>query len=275
MRTLLPRAPWGSGALPGDGTASSAGAPISSQLPVPAPALPAHPPGHLHHKTLPLRSIPQHLHGIASPSWTSYWGIRPPEAKGAHRPSRPHTPPHHCPLLCISILKLVHKEECEQTRNPLGPLLPQIPPSAEEGLLVSRSSFSQLRIYLRIPAKEVTNVLEASHPPGFSPSAPQHLPPVPGGISSPCPRHSSSLLSRFSFTPDRRCLYLPACLSHCSFCSAFTGKKCFYRRKCNQIKREVESSTSKLARQAFSVQDQGPNSAFIAVEKNLDYLPLN
>lgn len=114
-------------------------------------------------------------------------------------------------------------------------------------------------------------------PRAFHPSHPSISPHCPGGRSSPCLRHSSPLLNHFSFSPDRRCLYLPACLpiSLYSFLSAFTGKKCFYRRKCNQIKREMERSTSKLARQAFSVQYQGPNSAFIALKKNLDYLPLN
>lgn len=67
---------------------------------------------------------------------------------------------------------------------------------------------------------------------------------------------------------------LPAYLS-LSLSFGICWKKGFYIRKCDQIKREMERSTLKLARQPFFVQDQGPNSAFIALDKNLDNLSLN
>lgn len=145
-----------------------------------------------------------------------------------------------CTLICTSIPKLVHEEECEQTQTSPASLVPQIPLSIEKGLLASRSSFSQLHIYLRIPAKEATKVLETSPAPPPTPHSriftPQHLPPPPRGSSYPCPGHSSPLLCHFSFPPDHQCLCLPACLSlFLSFCIYW--KKCSCRRKCNEIKR--------------------------------------
>ncbi|KAJ7406493.1 Dolichyl-diphosphooligosaccharide--protein glycosyltransferase subunit 2 [Willisornis vidua] len=47
---------------------------------------------------------------------TSYGGMKPPEAKGACYLSLPHIPPHHHSVLCTSISKPAHKEECPRLR---------------------------------------------------------------------------------------------------------------------------------------------------------------
>lgn len=57
------------------------------QLPVPAPRLPA------------LLADPLHCHPLCLPFQSSYWGMKPPEAKGACHPSWPHTPPCCHPVL--------------------------------------------------------------------------------------------------------------------------------------------------------------------------------
>lgn len=51
---------------------------------------------------------------------------------------------------------------------------------------------------------------ETSPHPGFSPLAPQHHPPLPGGEQPPM---SWAQLHRFSFPPDHQALYSPACRS--------------------------------------------------------------
>lgn len=89
-RALLPHAPQGPGLLLEDGTASSAGAPILVQLPVPAPS-PQLTAWSSAYKTLSLRCVPHHPHNIISHSRMSYQGMKPPAAQGAHHPSRPHT----------------------------------------------------------------------------------------------------------------------------------------------------------------------------------------
>lgn len=118
-------------------------------------------------------------------------------------------------------------------------------------------------------------MLETSHQPGFSPLIPQHLLPLPKG-AAPCVPGTVSLCSvifplLLSANASPR---LPAYLS-LSLSFGICWKKGFCIRKCGQIKREMERSTLKLARQPFFVQDQGPNSAFIALDKNLDNLSLN
>lgn len=243
--------PQGAGALLGDGTTSSARTPLPS-----LPGCQRQPqPSQLTCLVLcttnpcPSTLLPIIQH---SPQQNLILGHEATSNPGSLSPLLATHTTQCCTLICTSIPKLVHEEECEQTQTPPAPLLPQIPPSIEEGLLASRSGFSQLHIYLRIPAKEATKVLETSPtlPPPPTPRSRIFTPHTP--TSSPStqgeqlPMSRAQLPSALSFfLPSLPSVPLLACLRLSIPFPLHLLEKVFFQKKMQSNQKRCARSASK------------------------------
>lgn len=218
----------------GTGTASSAGALIPTQPPVPAPHFPALLPDPLHYKP---------------PS--------PPPPRAAPG-AQTHPEPREPVTLLATHTTLLPSRNQHMRRNVSKHRPPLQPPPIPNSNECQREAAGEQEQFQSAPYLLMNSSQRGDKGAGdlpatrlFTPGSPAS-PPTAQRSSSLCPRYTFPLLSHFPFAPVCQCLSSPACQSFSiPFFLHLLGKGLDYIRKCHQTKREMERSILKLARQIF------------------------